>query len=199
MPVLVGGVVSGILSSIPLVSAVNCFFCAWMLLGAALAVKLAQDKAKTIEMGEAALIGALAGAVCAGITWSISAVLNLIVGGATLVPAGMEGQMPEVLTGGGGLVVGLALGCVFSFIIYPLFGALGGLLGGLIFKPIGPPPGGGDTLGGPFGQPGGPNDFGNPPGGGFGPPPGGGFGPPPGGGFGPPPGGSGGGFGPPPS
>lgn len=165
VPVLVGGVLAGVLSSVPIVAVVNCLFCAWMLLGAGLAVKLVQDKAKNVQMGEAALIGALAGAVCAGVCFVIQAGINIAMGPSTVIPPQLESQLPPAMRGGGSLAMILAISCVVLFVIYPLFGALGGLLGGLIFKPSVPP--GGDDAG--FGPPAG--GFGQPPGGGFGPPP----------------------------
>jgi hypothetical protein len=188
VPVLIGGAVAGVLSSIPFVSALNCIFCLWMLVGAALAVMLVQNMTHSVQIGEAAAIGALAGVVCALITGAFSAAM-VAISGAPAIPAAAQGQMRELFEGGGSIVLLIGATCMMQLIIYPLFGALGGLIGGAIFKPSAGGPGAGGDGG-----------FGPPPGGGFGAPPGGGFGQPPGG-FGPPPGQGGpppGGFGPPP-
>lgn len=187
VPVLIGGGVAGVLSAIPIVNYVNCIFCLWMLVGAAVAVMLVQNKTQSVETGEAAIIGALAGVVCALISWGVGALFALVLG-ASMIPAAAQGQMGDVMAGGGGIAIMLGASCIMNLVIYPLFGALGGLLGGVIFKPKQGGGGGG-------GFPPGGGGYGPPPGGGFGAPPGGGFGDPGAGGFGPP--GSQGGFGPP--
>jgi hypothetical protein len=206
--VVVVGLVTGLLSVIPVVNWLNCLFCGWMLLGAGLSVKLVSDKAGvTIEPGEGALIGLFTGLVTGVFSGAVQAGIQAVMRQNAFAAFGGESPF-----GGQSVAVMAAVQFCASAVLFPLFGTLGGLLGAVIFKK-GPPAGGG--YGGPppgYGGPppdggyGGPpqppqGGFGGPPqGGGFGGPPqgGGGFGgPPQGGGFGGPPQG-GGGFGGPP-
>jgi hypothetical protein len=61
---LIGGVVLGLLSGIPYVRLGNIFCCLWVVLGGALASYLyIKQSAAPMNMGEGALIGALAGAI----------------------------------------------------------------------------------------------------------------------------------------
>lgn len=186
MPVLVGGAVAGVLSAMPIVQYGNCIFCLWMLLGAGLAVMLVQNKAQTVDTSEGAIIGALAGVVCAvihGAGWG--AIMALF--GASMIPAAARGEIGnDQALASGGMLAAIVVGAfVLMLIIYPLFGALGGLFGALIFKPTLPPPGEGGGRPGSYQPPsdpfGGGGGYGQPPGG-FGPPPGGA--PPSGGGWG---------------
>ncbi len=178
--VLVGGAAAGVLSTIPFINYVNCLFCAWMLLGAGLAVYLVQQRCNDVELGEGAIIGIFAGLICGFIAFAGGSLL-MLAGFSVGIPG--AGNPEEVLGLGGGLVVMLAMGCAINMLIYPLFGALGGLISAAIFKPSGG--GGSNEVGG----------FGGPSAGGFNPPapgalpPAGGTGgtPPAGGGFGNPP------------
>src|SRR5262245_27376545 len=67
-PALVGGVLAGILSVIPLVNLGNCCFCAWLLVGGAVAAKMLINRTpRPVRSGEGALVGALAGLIAAGV------------------------------------------------------------------------------------------------------------------------------------
>ncbi len=183
-PVVVGGVVAGILSSIPLVNYCNAIFCMWNLVGSGLAVYLVMRRTGVhrIEPLEGAAIGALAGLV-SGVIFGLLATLITAFFGLTGIAAALDGNS-EAAQGAGFFVV-LGLGFFFGgLVLYGAFGALGGVLGAVVTaKPAPPaPPAGG------FGPPPGPGGFAPPGGGGFGPPGGGGFTPPPGpGGYGGPP------------
>jgi len=199
-PVLVGGIVAGILSSIPFVNYCNFIFCLWMLVGANLAVFMVQNKVQAeIAPMEGAAIGGLAGLVTGGMFGLLYMVLFLIFG-AAMIPGAADGHAAEAGMGVGMMALIFGGSCIGALIVFGGFGALGGMIGSAIFKPKSPPPGGGGP-GGFQGQQGG---FGQPPQGGFGQPPQGGFGQPPQGpsGFGQPPGGGtpppGGGYGGPP-
>ncbi|MCB9592565.1 MAG: hypothetical protein H6719_07525 [Sandaracinaceae bacterium] len=192
--VLVGGLVSAILSAIPLVNYCNFIFCMWMLLGAGLAVYLVKQRAgEDIEPGEGAAIGGLTGLVTGAVFGLLYIIFFLVFGAATFIPGASDGHAGEAAMGVGMMAVVFGGGCIASLVIYGGFGALGGVLGATLLKSQNPPPpGGGYGPPGGFGQPPqGPGGFGPPPGPGFGQPPQGpgGFGPPPGGGFGQPPGG----------
>ncbi|MCA9605538.1 MAG: hypothetical protein KC619_08080 [Myxococcales bacterium] len=201
VPVIVGGVVSAILSSIPFVNYCNIIFCLWMLLGAGLAVYLVKQKAQEdIEPGEGAAVGAFTGLVT-GAVFAVLYFVMFLIFGAAMIPGAANGHAGEAATGVGMMALIFGGSCIGALIIFGAFGALGGVLAAVLLKSQGggqqPPPGGG--YGGP-GGPGGPGfgqppqgpGFGQPPGG-FSPPPGpGGFGQPPQGGFGQPPQGGGG-------
>ena len=72
-PALVGGVMAGMLSVIPFVNFVNCCFCAWLLVGGAVAAKMLINRApRPVRSGEGAQVGAVAGLIAAGIYSLIS-------------------------------------------------------------------------------------------------------------------------------
>lgn len=72
-PALVGGVMAGLLSVIPLVNLANCCFCAWVLIGGAIAAKMLINRAsRPVRTGEGAQVGAIAGLIAAAIYSLIS-------------------------------------------------------------------------------------------------------------------------------
>ena len=72
-PALIGGVVLGLLSVIPLVSVANLCCCLWAILGGMLATNLYVKSSPTpVSAGEGAVVGALAGV--------IGAVIYVIIG-----------------------------------------------------------------------------------------------------------------------
>ena len=72
-PALVGGLIAGLLSSIPLVNIANCCFCAWLLVGGAIAAKMLINRTpRPVRSGEGARVGAVAGLIAAGIYSLIS-------------------------------------------------------------------------------------------------------------------------------
>jgi hypothetical protein len=67
-PALIGGVIAGLLSAIPGIGEANCCFCAWLLVGGAIAAKMLINRTpRPIRSGEGAQIGALAGLIAAGV------------------------------------------------------------------------------------------------------------------------------------
>lgn len=67
-PAIIGGVLLGILSAIPLVNLLNACCCAWAILGGALAGYLYINRSQTpVTVGEGAKIGAIAGVIGGGI------------------------------------------------------------------------------------------------------------------------------------
>lgn len=160
-PVLIGGVVAGVLSAIPIINYCNLIFCMWMLLGAGLAVKLIQDKTNTVDAKEGALIGVLTGLVT-GAIFGVLYVLMFLLFGAAMIPGAAAGELEGAA--GGTLMMFIILGgsCIFSFVVYGGFGALGGLLASMIFPPKNGDQGGG---GGGFAPAPSAPGFGQPPGG----------------------------------
>src|SRR5215813_11961273 len=75
-PALIGGLIAGILSVIPGINLVNCCFCAWLLVGGAVAAKMLINRTpRPIKSGEGAQVGALTGVIAAGIYFIINLAL----------------------------------------------------------------------------------------------------------------------------
>jgi hypothetical protein len=72
-PALIGGVIAGLLSVIPGISLANCCFCAWLLVGGAIAAKMLINRApRPVKSGEGAQVGAMAGLIAAGVYLVVS-------------------------------------------------------------------------------------------------------------------------------
>ena len=150
-PALLAGVVIGVLSSLPFVSAGNCCCCMWVVGGGALgAWLLQQNTARAITIAEGMLVGLVAGVIGAIVAVPVSLLTHAALGGLAdgreLIDRILErsGSMPpEVrealerarsssLTAGGALTV--AVSFLFSLIVNLVFATLGGLLGALFFR-----------------------------------------------------------------
>lgn len=151
---LIAGVAIGLLSSIPLISCVNCLLFGWVWLGGIAAVYLYRQNEHQLYLTttQGIVIGALAG------------VVGAIVGGVVgLLLAGLSTAFSEMLTrlaGESGTVIpGFLLGAgasvfriVLDVFLYAIFGAIGGIIAtALIWKapavmppppPYNPPPAG---------------------------------------------------------
>src|SRR2546423_14961206 len=93
---LIGGVVAGLLSAIPVV---NYCCCLWAIGGGILAVYLyVKGTSATVTPGGGASLGAVAGGIAAAIYLVISLPLNLLIGAAAV------GGPMERIGGGGGSV-----------------------------------------------------------------------------------------------
>jgi hypothetical protein len=147
-PALLGGLVIGVLSGLPVISSGNCCCCMWILGGGALAVYLRQQNLPTaIDASEGALVGLMAGAIGGVLATLIGVPMNMLFG--DLQRQWMEGFMasrgdvpPEFREmmermASGGAVIGIT--AVFNLITGVVFGMLGGLLGVAIFKKNAPP------------------------------------------------------------
>ena len=150
---VIGGVIAGVLSAIPIV---NYCCCLWAIGGGVLAVFLfVKDTNATVTPGGGASLGAVAGGVAAVVYLVISLPLNLLIGAAAV--AGQMEQMERAgvsipLSGMALVIVFVIIGAVCVFV----FTLLGGVIGAPIFgkgggaavppPPPPPPPGG---FGGP--------------------------------------------------
>lgn len=151
-PILVGGLVGGILSSIPFCNILNCFCCSLLALGGAIAGGLLASQAnqagRFMNVGEGALAGALAG-LGAGV---LSAIIDF--GIQMAFPRNLEAAMfmknfgnnPEAQKAMRQVMALLdkpflffMVGLVAKTIFGSVFGALGGLLGVLIVRKPQPP------------------------------------------------------------
>ncbi len=141
---LVGALVMGVLSSLPLISAGNVCCCLWVICGGvAAAYVLQQGQAEPITPADGAFVGFLSGLAGAVVYLIISLPLNIIIGP-------MEREMfrrwVEQMGGAEGFrdyaeranliaaPVRAAIGFVFMLFIGAIFSTLGGLLGVAMFK-----------------------------------------------------------------
>jgi hypothetical protein len=154
-PALIGGVVMGVLSALPLISAGNLCCCLWVLSGGALAAYLLQQNTRVaITPGDGALVGLLAGLVGAVATTIISIPIDIMVGPMQRALAenilNMAGNMPPEMRdmvervsrrnqAMPFMMIGRAFAFVFWVFVGGIFSTIGGLLGALIFKKDTPP------------------------------------------------------------
>jgi len=158
MPALYGGVIMGVISGVPILSIVNCFCCAGIMLGGFMAVffykKDLKESSPPLTNGDALALGALAGLVGAFVTVLLGALFHFAFGMAMgggmqrLEDMGFGNHIPpETFRMIQGMLKGpalLGITFVFNIIIDPLFGLIGGLIGYGVFKPktpvVMPPP-----------------------------------------------------------
>ena len=148
-PVLLGGLLIGVLSALPIVNAGNCCCCLWVVTGGALAAYLRQQNLPTqITAAEGAFVGLLAGLVGGVATTILSIPLEMVAGPFQRqimerilsanpdFPPEVRDAIEQASTGGGMIALKLVTNIVTGLI----FGLLGGLLGTAIFKKTPPPP-----------------------------------------------------------
>jgi len=153
-PALIGGVVTGILSVIPFVSAANLCCCLWAIVGGLIASYLYVKNSPTpANAGDGAILGAITGVVGAVISIVIGIPVALVMGPTmrNLFLSLMENADPQQAemmrrqfeAGGdaiGPLIIQSLIGAVLLFV----FAVIGGLIGVLIFEKrkgdVPPPP-----------------------------------------------------------
>ena len=148
-PALIGGLVVGVLSALPMVSLGNCC-CLWILGGGVVAAYVLQsNEPGPIAPADGALVGLLAGLTGAAIHFVLSIPIDLAFGPwerafvQRLVDMANNPQMQDTLTrsleqnAAGGFVF-LLLRRFFvllaMMVLCSVFSTLGGLLGALMFK-----------------------------------------------------------------
>jgi hypothetical protein len=147
-PALIGGLVMGVLSALPIISAGNVCCCLWVLSGGIVAAYvLQQNQPQPITIGDGALAGLLASLVGSLVYLALSIPIMMIV-------APMQRQLLESMMNGAGNIppefrsfatsyVGGALGIVLSFVTMLIAGlifcTLGGVIGAAIFRRPPPP------------------------------------------------------------
>jgi hypothetical protein len=149
-PALLGGVVIGVLSALPVINLANCC-CAWILFGGALAAYLMQQShPEPIMAGDGAIVGLLAGAIGAVVWVIVSVPITLamapfqaamtrdVLSNARDLPPEMAALL-ERFSGGATIGIGLVVGFFVMLVICTLFGMLGGLFGALMFRKSPPP------------------------------------------------------------
>lgn len=142
-PALIGGALIGIISAIPVLSLVNCFCCAGVIIGGVLAVNLYHKNLGGLELtsSEGVTLGLMAGASGA----LISTIL------ATMISGGVKHQIDKILEYSselppeaedaliriqemGGDLFFTIVGLVFSLVVFSIFGIIGGLIAVSIIK-----------------------------------------------------------------
>jgi polyferredoxin len=139
---LIGGLISIILSNVPVINLVNCLLCAGFWLGPLFAVWFYKRQSGTVTLGQGAAIGALAG-VWAGVFGLFLALFNLA-GFASMIETYAQFMPPDAVDMDPSLLG--AMGWLFNFLgvgFDIVVGTIGGLIGGAIWKektPASPPP-----------------------------------------------------------
>jgi len=130
---LVGGLISTILVKTPYVSLINLLVCAGFWIGPIVAVWLYRRLGAAPTLGQALVVGMLAGA-WHGLFGLVLSTVGLAGAGSLLnevrplVPAQDWPDLESALTGAGGLLFNLA-----GVAIDIVFGFIGGLIGGVLF------------------------------------------------------------------
>jgi hypothetical protein len=147
-PAVLGGLVAGVLSALPLVGAGNACCCLWVVCGGLLsAYLLQQDRADSIAAMDGALVGLLAGVIGAVVQFAISIPIGMLI-------APFEQQMLERLremAGAGGPSFGTPAAGTFGLIVFRIFAffltlivssvvsTIAGLVGAALFARKTPP------------------------------------------------------------
>jgi hypothetical protein len=156
-PVIIGGLVMGVLSALPIINLANVCCCLWVIAGGVTAAyMLQQNQSAPITAGDGALIGLLAGLAGAVINIVVAIPIDILSSpfeGALLeraremgdaVPPAFRDMVEEAArqreTGGMGMaVVGWFVWFCIMLFIGAIFSTLGGVLGAAIFKKPGRP------------------------------------------------------------
>jgi hypothetical protein len=144
-PAVIGGLVAGLLSALPLISGGNLCCCLWIVSGGVVAAYLLQqNQAAPIVAGDGALVGLLAGVAGAFVYLVVSIPINLLVAPLEQrifqrLAETMNNMPPEFReyatrsTSGGVRAAMAVFSFVFMLFLGAVFSTIGGLLGVLIF------------------------------------------------------------------
>lgn len=131
---LVGGLVTEVLTNVPIINLLGCVLCVSFWIGPLLAVWLYRRLQGEVTLGQGAGIGTLAG-VIAGVIGFLLSFANLA--GMSSFVNGMRPFMSAEDLKGVETAMSGAIPIVFNLVgvgVTILFGVIGGLLGGVIFK-----------------------------------------------------------------
>lgn len=145
-PALLGGLVMGVLSALPLINLANICCCLWVITGGVVAAYLMQQgHAHPITVGDGALVGLLAGVLGAAVWAVVSLPIDLITGPlqARLLERILEnaGEVPDSMRSliesarhGTATAVQLIIGFTFMLLVGATFCTVGGVLGAILFR-----------------------------------------------------------------
>lgn len=141
-PALIGGLVMGVLSGLPIISAGNICCCLWVISGGIVAAYvLQQNQPAPITIGDGALAGVLAGVVGSVVYLLLSIPITLIIGPMqrrVLDSLTQSGDIPPEfewwLSSAVGGAAGIMLGFVAMLMAGLIFCTLGGVIGAAIFR-----------------------------------------------------------------
>jgi hypothetical protein len=151
-PALIGGVLLGVLSVIPFVSAVNLCCCLWAILGGMLATNLYIKSSPTpVSAGDGAILGALAGVIGAAISLVLGIPIALAMGPTmrnmmVSLIENVDPRQAEILRqqfeASGSAIAPLVIQSLIGAVLLFVFAVIGGLLAVPIFekRKVGPPP-----------------------------------------------------------
>ncbi|MBW9219956.1 hypothetical protein KKP89_00745 [Methanothermococcus sp. SCGC AD-155-N22] len=133
-PILIGGVIGGVLSSIPIISCLNCCCLLYILSGAITAYLMSKefDPSDT----EYLVAGALSGGIAGVINWLLGMLINILIYGV-MVPFIGEYYPTELHME---MMGAMNSSLVISMLYIPLYiiiGAIFGSIGGLLYEKLG--------------------------------------------------------------
>jgi len=147
-PVVLGGLLIGVLSALPFVSVFNACCCLWVIVGGVLTSYLLQEQSRVpLTAGTASVAGLQAGMVGAVVAAVLGAAVMVVMGGGVqqidqLARDDMPPQLVEMFKRFQELPAAVwYVGPFLAYIIiFPIFSVIGALLGVAIFKRTPPPP-----------------------------------------------------------
>ena len=147
---LIGGVALGVLSALPVLGAVNCLCCAWVIGGGMFAAHLYVKEAQLpVTLGTGVLLGLLAGVIGAVVDTLFTIPLHMALKGSALMSEqlrewadelpNLPGEYREMLrsVASGGPALGSFLFIVtafFKLVVYGIVAMLGGAIGVAVFE-----------------------------------------------------------------
>jgi hypothetical protein len=149
-PALIGGVLLGVCSALPLISILNCVCCAWVIVGGALAAYLyVKESSAPVTLGRGITLGLLTGVIGTIVSTAISSLMRMVLSSAGVnvmdqvkqalnripnLPPGMRETIDNMAAQGNIGVVVFILGALFTLFIYCIFAMIGGAIGVAIFE-----------------------------------------------------------------
>jgi len=148
-PALVGGVLLGILSALPLINYFNCICCAWVILGSVVAARLyVKDSSAPVTLGRGVALGILTGVIGTIVSALFSIPLFLMAGGGSGIMQQMKQALEQIpslppetrdavesLMSQGNISTAIFVaGFFFMLVINCLVAMIGGAIGVAIFE-----------------------------------------------------------------
>jgi len=147
-PAVIGGLVIGVLSALPIVNLLNVCCCAWVIAGGIVTAYLLQNASVVaITIGDGALGGLMAGVIGGVINAVLSIPVNLLMrpfqmrmmqqfmDNARDMPEGLRFFMERGMYGGaGGVAIAFISTLMLSLVVGAIFATIGGMIGAAIFS-----------------------------------------------------------------